>query len=148
MNKDAFDRLLQSCIVVLDGATGTELAKEGMPAGVCPEAWVLEHPDAINRLHARYEAAGSQIVYAPTFGGNPFKLAEFGLREKVHEVNERLAAISKRGVKKALVFGDVAPTGKFVEPFGDLPFEDAVSAYKLQDAIGCTLCRVARKVSK
>ncbi|MBQ7649860.1 MAG: homocysteine S-methyltransferase family protein [Victivallales bacterium] len=132
MSKESFDRLLKSGIVVLDGATGTELAKEGMPGGVCPEAWVLEHPDAINRLHARYEAAGSQIVYAPTFGGNPFKLAEFGLREKVHDVNERLAAISKRGVKKALVFGDVAPTGKFVEPFGELPFEDAVSAYKLQ----------------
>ncbi len=132
MNKEAFYRLLQSRIVVLDGATGTELAKEGMPAGVCPEAWVLEHSDAINRLHARYEAAGSQIVYAPTFGGNPFKLAEFGLRERGHEVNERLAAISKRGVKNALVFGDVAPTGKFVEPFGDLPFDDAVAAYKLQ----------------
>ena len=126
------DKLCKSGIVVLDGATGTELVKRGMCGGVCPEAWVLEHPEAIQEIQSAYQKAGSMIVYAPTFGGNRFKLAEFGLEDKVHEMNRRLAEISREGVSHAFVFGDLAPTGHFVEPFGDLGFEDAIATYREQ----------------
>ncbi len=119
-------------IVVLDGATGTELAKHGLPAGVCPEAWILEHPEAIHAVQSAYETAGSQIVYAPTFGANRLKLAEFGLEKRTAELNRCLAETARTGLSHALVFGDIAPTGKFVEPFGDLPFETVVDVYKEQ----------------
>ncbi|MBQ6471559.1 MAG: homocysteine S-methyltransferase family protein [Victivallales bacterium] len=118
--------------MVLDGATGTELAKRGMSAGVAPEAWVLEHPDAIQAIQQAYESAGSDIVYAPTFGGNRIKLAEYGLADRTREINRDLARISRQGVRKALVFGDIAPTGRFIEPFGDLGFEEAVAVYREQ----------------
>ncbi|MBR4675904.1 MAG: homocysteine S-methyltransferase family protein [Victivallales bacterium] len=127
-----FSCLCRRGMVVLDGATGTELAKHGLPAGVCPEAWILEHPEAIHAVQSAYETAGSQIVYAPTFGANRLKLAEFGLEKRTAELNRRLAEIARTGLSHALVFGDIAPTGKFVEPFGDLPFETVVDVYKEQ----------------
>ena len=119
-------------ILILDGATGTELVKRGMRGGMSPEAWVLEHPEALQDVQRAYEAAGTRIVYAPTFGGNRVKLGEFGLAERTVEINRRLAEISRAGVKKAYVFGDIAPTGRFVEPFGDFAFEDAVDVYREQ----------------
>lgn len=119
-------------IVMLDGATGTELAKRGLPPGVCPEAWCASHPSAIQGVQSAYEKAGSSIVYAPTFGGNRVKLGEFGLAGRVRELNRTLAEISRAGVRNALVFGDLAPTGKFVEPFGEFPFEEAVSVFREQ----------------
>ena len=120
-------------MLVLDGATGTELAKRGMSAGVSPEAWVLEHPSVMIDIQRAYIAAGSDAVYSCTFGGNRLKLAEFGLGDKTDEMNRALAAISREAVgNRALVFGDLAPTGMFVEPFGDLPFEEAVAVYAQQ----------------
>ena len=53
--------------VLLDGATGSNLMKKGMPAGVCPEAWILEHPEALLELQESYVRAGTRILYAPTF---------------------------------------------------------------------------------
>ena len=130
MNRGEFRALAARKILLLDGATGTELAKRGMPAGVCPELWVREHPEAMREIHRRYLAAGSDIVYAPTFGGNRCKFAEFGLADRVHEIVSALAAAAKADVPDALVFGDIAPTGKFVEPYGDLPFEEAVAIFR------------------
>ena len=78
MKRSEFRELASRKIIQLDGATGTELIKRGMPAGVCPELWVLEHPEAITDVQQAYVKAGSDIVYVPTFGGNPLKLAEFG----------------------------------------------------------------------
>ena len=75
MTREEFKQLIKSGIVVLDGATGTNLQKAGMPVGVCPELWIMEHPDAILTLQRQFVAAGSQIVYAPTFTGNRIKLA-------------------------------------------------------------------------
>ena len=127
-----FSDIVHRGIVELDGATGTELVKRGLKGGVSPEAWVLEHPEALQEVQSSYEEAGTRIVYAPTFGGNRVKLGEFGLAERVLEINRRLAEISRAGVKKACVFGDLAPTGRFVEPFGEFGFEEAVEVYREQ----------------
>ncbi|MBR4370248.1 MAG: homocysteine S-methyltransferase family protein, partial [Victivallales bacterium] len=134
MKKQDFLKLIRSKITFLDGATGTELAKLGMPHGVCPEAWVIEHPDAIATIQKNYEAAGSDIVYACTFGANPIKLANYGLEKDALAMNRCLARISKEAMTRALVFGDMAPTGRFIEPFDEdaLPFEEAVAVYKEQ----------------
>ena len=133
MDRCSFSRMIRERVLRLDGATGTELAKQGMPPGVCPEKWVTENPEALYAVQRAYVNAGSNVVYAPTFGANPFKLAEFGLEKSCRELNARLVQISRNAVEgKALVFGDIAPTGNLVEPFGELPFEECVDAYKLQ----------------
>ena len=119
--------------VILDGATGTMLQAAGMPAGVCAEVWVQEHPTVIRQLQHAYAAAGSQVVYAPTFGANPIKLAQHGLAEKTAQINAALVALSRAAVGgHVLVAGDMAPTGKFVPPVGDTPFEALYAAYHAQ----------------
>ena len=87
--------MVEQEVVMLDGATGTELLKRGMPAGVSPELWSLENPEAIKSVHRAYHDAGSRIVYAPTFGGNPLKLAEFGLCDRTREINSELVRICR-----------------------------------------------------
>lgn len=133
MTKDAFRKAVSQRVLVLDGATGTELARNGMPPGVSPEAWVLENPQVMQKIQRAYLAAGSDAVYTCTFGGNRLKLQEFGLDSRTAEINTALARISREAVQdRALVFGDLAPTGLFIEPFGELPFEEAVAVYAEQ----------------
>ncbi len=132
MNRAEFKKLVNSQIVILDGATGTELIKRGMPSGVSPELWVSENPRTICEVQNLYREAGSHIVYAPTFGGNLCKLAEFGLESQAYELNKKLAEIAKSAAGDSLVFGDIAPTGKFLAPMGDLDFEEAVRIFRTQ----------------
>lgn len=129
--KDKIRRLLKKRILVLDGAAGTEMQKQGMPIGVCPEAWCLENPDIIRSIHASYVKAGSDIIYASTFGANRLKLTQYKL-EHVREMNRDLVRFARQAAGSALVAGDIGSTGHLVEPFGDLPFEDAVETFKEQ----------------
>jgi len=125
--------LLNKRVMILDGATGTELQKKGLPAGVCPEIWCLENPTVIQDVHASYQKAGAQVVYTCTFGANRFKLKQYGVKKDVYAVNLELARLAKQACgKKALVAGDIGPTGLFVEPFGPLAFEEAVDAFREQ----------------
>jgi 5-methyltetrahydrofolate--homocysteine methyltransferase len=130
--RNALRELAQSRIVILDGATGTELRNAGMPAQACPEMWVLEHPDSLVRLQQAYRAAGSDIVYACTFGANRFRLRRLGIDRDVRRMNQELAQISRRAVGDGWVFGDMAPSGDFIEPLGDVSFDQAVAACKEQ----------------
>lgn len=119
--------------LILDGATGTMLLKAGMPAGVCTEQWVIEHPDVLQDIQRSYVAAGSNVVYAPTFGANRIKLSQYGMGDRVEEYNRRLVEISRQAVgPDVLVAGDLAPTGKFIPPVGNLPFEEMVAVYTQQ----------------
>ena len=130
--KKGLRSLLKKKILILDGATGTELQKRGMPAGVCPEIWCIDHPEVIRAVHADYREAGSDIVYTCTFGANRIKLGQYGITDVI-DVNRRLADIARQAVgKKGLVAGDIGPTGRFVAPFGDLAFDDAVDVFKEQ----------------
>ncbi len=133
MTEKELYQIIQEKIIILDGATGTELQKKGMPKGVCPEKWVVENPSVLIQVQKEYKNAGSNIVYACTFGANRLKLEEFGLENEVYSLNKRLVEISREAVgNDVLIAGDLSPTGKFVEPFGDLPFEEAVNIYKEQ----------------
>lgn len=133
MNRKQFIEYLKENIMILDGATGTELQKRGMPKGVCPEKWVIDNPEVLIDVQREYVNAGSNAVYTCTFGGNRMKLEEFGLQDQTVEINAELARISRKAVgDKAFVVGDLAPTGKFVRPFGDMPFETCVEVYKEQ----------------
>ncbi|MDD3839042.1 MAG: homocysteine S-methyltransferase family protein [Clostridia bacterium] len=120
-------------IIVLDGATGTHLQALGMPTGICPEKWVLDNPDILIDLQKSYMESGSDIVYTCTFGANRIKLKQFGLDRQVIALNKELATISRKAVgKNALVAGDISSTGKYVQPFGQLDFEQAVDIFKEQ----------------
>ncbi len=124
--------IMKKRLLILDGATGTELQKRGMPAGVCPELWCIENPLVIGSVHGDYARAGSDVVYTCSFGANRFKLGEYGERD-ARSVNRRLALIAKEALRgKALIAGDIGPTGHFIQPFGEVDFEEAVAAFKEQ----------------
>jgi len=130
--KSKIKNLLKKRILLLDGAAGTEIQKRGMPSGVCPEMWCLENPDVISNIHAAYRQAGSDIIYTCTFGANCFKLGHYHT-QNVREINKDLALLARQAAgRDALIAGDIGPTGQFIEPFGSLPFEEAVEAFKEQ----------------
>jgi len=124
--------LLKRRILILDGATGTELQRQGMPSGVCPEVWCLENPAAIEDIHRAYQKAGADIIYTCAFGANRLKLGQYGFTN-VKEINKQLVVLARRALgNRALIAGDISSTGHFVEPFGDLMFEEAVDIFKEQ----------------
>lgn len=137
MTKKEFQQLIiEKGPVILDGATGTNLMAAGMPVGACPEEWILENPQVLTDLQKSYVAAGSDIVYAPTFTGNRIKLAEYGLEDRLEEINTKLVQLSKQAVEgKALVAGDMTMTGQQLYPMGDLLFEELVEVYKEQSKV-------------
>ena len=93
MTKEAFRELIEKRVVILDGATGTNLQKAGMPVGVCPEQWILEHEAVMEQLQRDYVAAGTDILYAPTFTANRVKLEEYGLEDELVTMNTKLVAL-------------------------------------------------------
>ncbi len=118
---------------ILDGATGTQLQMHGYTNGVCAEKWVLEHPDVILQIQRAYIEAGSQVIYAPTFGANRVKLEENGIFNQVESYNHQLVALCRQAADgKAWVAGDIAPTGKFMLPLGDTSFDELVEIYTEQ----------------
>ena len=119
--------------LILDGANGTELQKRGYDGSICAEAWVLAHPDVMIQLQREYIDAGSNVIYAPTFGANRVKLEENGIFNQVKDFNKRLVAISKEAAAgRALVAGDIATSGKFLAPLGDVTFDDLYDIYHEQ----------------
>lgn len=97
MTKEEFQKLTQN-VVLLDGATGSNLMAAGMPRGICTEAWIMDHKEILQDLQKAYVEAGSQIVYAPTFGGNRYSLGLHGLQDKLAEMNHALVNISREAV--------------------------------------------------
>ncbi len=133
MTRAEFRDLLESRIVFIDGATGTELQKRGMPAGVCPEKWIIDNPSAIQDLQKKYYEAGSDIVLAPTFTASRIKLSEYGLEDNLVEINRTLVRLTREVAgENGLVAADISMTGKQLYPLGDLMFEDLVDCYKEQ----------------
>lgn len=95
MTREELYKLIENGPVYLDEATGSNLMKAGMPVGVCPEEWITEHPNVILNLQKRYIEAGTQILYAPTFSGNRIKLTEYGLEDRMVEINTTLVRLCR-----------------------------------------------------
>lgn len=133
MNKQEFQALIKEHPIFLDGATGSNLQKRGMPAGVCPEQWILEHRETMIALQREFIEAGSRIVYAPTFTANRIKLKEYGLEGRIAQINHDLVTLSKEAAcGRAYVAGDLTMTGEQLAPMGTLDFEELVDVYKEQ----------------
>ena len=133
MKIEEFWKLTKNKLIYLDGATGSNLLKRGMPGGVCPEKWIIEHPDIFVEFQREYVEAGSNIIYAPTFTANRIKLKEYGLEDQIAEINHQLIALSKAAAgDKALVAGDITMTGRQLAPMGDMDFEELIDIYKEQ----------------
>ncbi|MCM1553693.1 MAG: homocysteine S-methyltransferase family protein, partial [Butyrivibrio sp.] len=137
MTKEEFEELTRENIIFLDGATGSNLVKAGMPSGVCPEQWILEHSDIMQDLQEQYVAAGTDILYAPTFTANRIKLAEYGLEGQMESMIHELVAISRRAAQTAsgrrvYIAGDITMTGEQLRPMGTMELETLIDIYKEQ----------------
>lgn len=133
-------KLLKSGPLLLDGATGTCLQQAGMPTGVCPELWILDHKEIMQNVTRVYMEAGSRIVYAPTFSANSIKLEEYHAAERLEEINTTLVKWTREAVDRdaygddapCYVAGDLTMTGQSLAPTGMLEFEELVDCYKEQ----------------
>lgn len=135
MNREEFAALCQSRPLLLDGATGSNLMKRGMPRGVCTELWIDAHPEILLDLQREYVAAGSDIIYAPTFSANRHTLEREGLGDQVSDLNRRLVALSRQAAGgKALVAGDMTTTGVPLEPNGPMEYNRLHEIYREQAA--------------
>lgn len=133
MTREEFLQLAARGPVILDGATGSNLRKAGMPVGVCAEKWTLEHPEAILALQKAYVEAGSNIIYAPTFTANRINLSGYGLEGQLKEINTELVTLSKQAADgRAFVAGDITTTGKILEPKGDMSYQALFDVYAEQ----------------
>ena len=137
MTREEFSTLSKGHILYLDGATGSNLVKAGMPSGVCPEQWILEHRDVMLKLQKDYVQAGTNILYAPTFTANRIKLAEYHLEKNMSAMIHELVAISREAAASSpghtvLVAGDITMTGEQLKPMGKMELEDLIDIYKEQ----------------
>lgn len=133
MTKQEFKNLVKKKPLILDGATGSNLRLMGMPAGVCTEQWVNEHPEAIQKLQKEYADAGSRVVYAPTFMANRISLKNVGLESELARFNQENVKLSKDAAAgKALVAGNLSTTSQPLEPVGTMMYETLLEVYKEQ----------------
>ena len=119
--------------VILDGGTGSELIKLGMPAGVCTEHWVMDNPQALIRVQSAYVSAGSTAILTPTFHCNSHCLDEYGLGGKTRQYNVALAKLSREASGgKAAVIADLSPAALLIKPIGTYDFEYIYDVYARQ----------------
>ena len=119
-----------------DGAMGTMLFEQGLESGGSPELWNIDRPDQVRAVHRGYLEAGANLILTNTFGGNRFRMALHGLEARVDELNQAGAHLARATARafddKAVVAGDIGPSGGILEPLGDLAFEAAVGGFAEQ----------------
>ena len=131
LTKEEFHNGLgKACL--LDGATGSNLMKAGMPRGCCTEQWILSHPEALIALQRQYVEAGSQILYAPTFQAQPIALEKEGLAKHTETVNAHLAALTRSVSPDVLVAGNLTTLATFTDSYDPEKFDLLVDNYRRQ----------------
>jgi 5-methyltetrahydrofolate--homocysteine methyltransferase len=135
MRVPILERLASGDVLIADGATGTMLQAAGLPAGMPGEAWILEWPEEIKKLHRAYLQAGSRLLLTSTFGGTRARLRAAGLDPKVAEISQRAAELAREVAgDEAYVGGDIGPTGEMMPPLGKLTYAAAVEMFAEQAA--------------
>lgn len=132
ITKEALWQLCAQGPVLLDGATGSNLMKAGMPRGCCTEEWILANPEKLIALQRSYAEAGSQILLAPTFQAQPIALEKVGLHKQTEAVNAHLAALSKSISPDVLVAGDLTTLAAFMDSWDTKSFDLLVENYRRQ----------------
>jgi len=129
------ERLQAGEILVADGATGTNLQKVGLKAGMHPEVWVLEQPEKILALESAFVDAGSNIILTCTFGGTRLRFKDTPYADRITEINHKAVELAQKAASKrtgVLVAGSMGPVGGLMKPFGPLAVEDVRAAYAEQ----------------
>lgn len=133
LTKAEFHKLLENRPLILDGATGSNLQKAGMPRGCCTEKWIMEHPDALLRLQEAYIDAGSQVIYAPTFQAQPIALEKVGLEKDTEKINRDLVRLSRKAASgAAYVAGNLTTLAAFTDSYDEDCFDILVENYRRQ----------------
>ncbi len=132
LTKEQLHAKFSAGVRFLDGATGSNLMKAGMPRGCCTEQWVLENPEPFVSLQRSYAAAGSQILYAPTFQAQPIALERAGIRIPAEELNAMLVALSRSAAPNALIAGDLTTLAAFTDSWDPDKFDLLVDNYRRQ----------------
>ena len=132
LTREEFIEKLSTRPLILDGATGSNLQKAGMPKGCCTEEWVLNNPQPLMDLQRRYAEAGSDIIYAPTFQAQPIALEKVGLADKCEEVNAKLVALSKAAAPGCLIAGDITTLATLCDSWDEGSFDLLVENYRRQ----------------
>ena len=132
LTKEEFLNLLTKGPLLLDGATGSNLQKMGMPKGCCTEEWVLMHPEALVSLQRAYAEAGSNIIYAPTFQAQPIALERVNLHRQCEAINTQLVALSRSAAPGCLIAGDLTTLATFCDSWDEDNFDLLVKNYRRQ----------------
>ncbi len=135
MNSNRFTELLKSGkTLVLDGATGTNLQRRGLPTGTPSDLWVLDNPEGVRQLHRDFVEAGSDIILTNTFGSSRPNLTRSGLADRFEQTNRAAVELARQVVQgtSVLVGGSMGPLGEMLEPYGTLSEADAEAAYAEQ----------------
>ncbi len=136
--KKTFLQVLESEILLADGAMGTMLHGRGISFDQCFDALNLTNPAVVADVHRAYIEAGAGLVLTNTFGANRYKLARHGLEDKVVEINQAGVELARRVVaasfKEVFVAGDVGPLGVRIAPYGRVSLEEARAAFGEQIA--------------
>ena len=132
LTKEQFHEKIQNGLRFLDGATGSNLQKMGMPRGCCTEQWILEHPEALVALQRQYAEAGSQILYAPTFQAQPIALEKVGLEKHTEQINAMLVALTRSVSENCIVAGNLTTLATFTDSFDEEKFDFLVENYRRQ----------------
>ena len=132
LTKEQFHALLARGPLLLDGATGSNLQKAGMPRGCCTEEWVLANPEKLIALQRAYAEAGSRILYAPTFQAQPIALKAVGLDGQTEAINAKLAALTRSAAPGCLVAGDLTTLAAFTDSWDEGNFDLLVENYRRQ----------------
>jgi Methionine synthase I (cobalamin-dependent), methyltransferase domain len=135
IDKKTFQKLLSERVLIMDGATGTELQKRHFLDDVgAPEELNLKFPERLAEIHRDYLEAGADVILANTFGANKRKLAEYDLADRLSEINEKGIAIARKEACRfgALVAADIGPLGAYLSPLGQLGFDEAYALFAEQ----------------
>ena len=132
MDKRSFRQRIEGEILILDGGYGTMLQPHLRP-GSCIDLVNIEKPDLVSRMYSAYAESGADIVSTNTFGASRVKLQEYGLGDKVREINFQAAKSAKKVVGDHVwIAGCIGPTGKLIEPLGKLTFDETYETFREQ----------------
>ena len=134
LTREQLHQKIAEGVRLLDGATGSNLQKAGMPRGCCTEKWVLDNPDALIALQKSYAEAGSHILYAPTFQAQPIALEKQGLADRTEAINAQLVKLTRSVNENILVAGDLTTLATFTDSWDTEKFDLLVENYRRQIA--------------